>query len=153
MASNNQRQPWQDRWGKSIGEVFRELLQERGIAKYADVYSVTDGKELPSGLESHGFWILTSDGKLWDYTIEWDADKLNPDGEKGYYMLSEPRDATGEWDDRPYYIRARKQLNLPLTEEQERILQEWEAEQKKRQLFRMQQLNSTKGSQEPQGQY
>lgn len=71
----------------------------------------------------HSFWILTPDGKLWDYTIDWDPEKLNPDGEKGYYTLTEPREET-EWDNRSYYIRARQELGFPLTEEQERILKE-----------------------------
>lgn len=131
MTNPNQRKPGQDRWGKYPGDVFRELLQERGITKYADVYSTAEGTEFPSGLEMHAFWILTPDGKLWDYTIDWDPEKIAPDGSKGYYTLIEPREETG-WANRPYYIHARKELGLPLTEEQEKILQQWEEEHKVR---------------------
>ncbi|MFH1584851.1 MAG: hypothetical protein ABIB12_01855 [Patescibacteria group bacterium] len=114
----------QDKWGNNLGEIFRALLTERGITEYASVYSTAEGTELPGGLEACSFWILTpSDGKLWDYTIAWDSEKLNPDGEKGYYTLTEPREAAG-WEDKPDYIRARKELGLPFTEEQERILRE-----------------------------
>lgn len=117
----------QDKWGRNLGDIFRGLLQEQGITRYASVYSTSEGKDLPSGLEICSFWILTPDGKLWDYTIDWDLEKPNPDGEKGYYKLAEPREATG-WEHKPDYIRARKEFDLPLTEEQEQILQQWEKE-------------------------
>ena len=124
-----------DKWGNNLGEIFRALLTERGVTNYAYVGSTTEGGELPSGLEPCSFWILTPDGKFQSYTIDWDPEKLNPDGEKGYYKLREPWERPVEEGDslwlKPDYITARKQLNLPLTEEQERILREWEEEQKK----------------------
>lgn len=129
MTNTHQRKPGQDRWGKYPGDVFRELLQEREVTKYVDVYSSAEGTEFPSGLEMHAFWILTPDGKLWVYTVDWNPEKLSPDGEKGYYTLTEPREVSG-WDNRPHYIRARKELGLSLTEEQQKILRKWEEEYK-----------------------
>ena len=58
--------------------------------------------------------------------MAWDEKKLNPDGEEGYYTLRylEETDIE-EWQDDTGYLRARKKLNLPLTEvQEERILKE-----------------------------
>jgi len=124
-----------DKWGKLYEEILAELLEERGVTEHVAFHQSGEGLELPSGFETSSFLVLTPDGTLWDYYLDWDPEKLNPDGEKGYYKLREPWDRTVEesdslWRD-PQYLRARKQLNLPLTEEQERILREWEEEQKK----------------------
>jgi len=121
-----------DKWGKLYEEILAELLEERGVTEHAAFHQAGEGLELPSGFETSSFLVLTPDGTLWDYYLDWDPEKLNPDGEKGYYKLREPREATEEGlKEDPQYLRARKQLNLPLTEEQERILRAWEEEQKK----------------------
>jgi hypothetical protein len=60
---------------------------------------------------------------------------VNSSRNKGYYMLREPWARNVEESDSlwlaPPYLRACKELNLPLTEEQKEILNKWEEEQKK----------------------
>lgn len=131
-----QRQPIRDKWGKTPSEVFNELLVERGISKYATVTATQDGVDLPSGIESQVWWVLTPDENVQTYALRWDEDKQAPDGSRGYYVLliSEAwsRDSIEEMRDDSDYLRARKELRLPLTEEQEKILQKWEEEHKVR---------------------
>jgi hypothetical protein len=124
-----------DKWGKTYDDVLDEFLRKRGVIKYVAFDQTGEGLPLSSGFETSSFLVLTPDGKLWDIFLDWDPEAMNPDGEKGYYKLREPRERTVEesdslWRD-PSYLRARKQLNLPLTEEQEQILKDWEEEQKK----------------------
>ena len=124
-----------DKWGKLYEEILAELLEERGVTEHAAFHQAGEGLELPSGFETSSFLVLTPDGTLWDYYLDWDPEKLNPDGEKGYYKLRDAWErSTQYFEDDSQYLKARKQLNLSLTEEQERILREWEEEQKKYQL-------------------
>ncbi|MFH1584715.1 MAG: hypothetical protein ABIB12_01135 [Patescibacteria group bacterium] len=124
-----------DRWGKDQGEVAQSLLQEEsGLKEFVAFRSFPEGEYLPAG--SNGAWIenisvsvLTPDGAVRDYFIGWDENKTAPDGTDGYYKLSSPgvswsQESLTRYQDDICYIRARKQLGLPLTEEQERILQE-----------------------------
>ncbi len=122
-----------DKWGKTPGDILRELLADQGITEYAVIGGSTEGGKLPTDLETESWVILTPDGKLWDYFLDWDPETINPDGEKGYYRFREPREETPEgYQDYPGYLRARRELGLPLTEEQEHIFQEWEEEHKGR---------------------
>ena len=116
-----------DKWGKTHTDIFDELLRERGIPRYALIHGVGEGEILPTGLENDYWVILTPDEKIEGYWLDWNPEKLNPDGEKGYYIFrdSVPSSRPSEKDQKdPYYLRARKKLGLPLTQEQERILKE-----------------------------
>ncbi len=124
-----------DKWGKTHKDIFDELLRERGITKYALIHGVGEGGILPTGLENDYWVILTPDEKIEGYWLDWDPEKLNPDGEKGYYIFRESvpsRKPNEQGQKDPYYLRARKELGLPLTEEQKQILQKWEEEHKVR---------------------
>lgn len=120
-----------DKWGKTRDEMGVELFREKGISKYAFIAGVGEG-ELPTGLAADSGYILTPDGKIWAFMTGWDLEKLNPEGGKGYYAFRYLREAANpdEWRDSPNYLRARKELGLPLTEEQAKILQKWEEEHK-----------------------
>ncbi|MBI2594863.1 MAG: hypothetical protein HYW38_01215 [Candidatus Colwellbacteria bacterium] len=121
------RQPIRDKWGKTPSEVFEELLREQGIVRYATINATQDGVDLPSGIEAQVWIILTPDGIVQTYGLRWDESRTAPDGSKGYYTLltqepwsQEEVEAFNNFG----YLRARKELGLPLTEEQERILKE-----------------------------
>lgn len=122
---------YQDKWGKTTRDILRELLAEQGITEYAVSGSSTEGGKLPTDLETTSWSVLTPDGRLWDYFLDWNPEKLNPDKEKGYYEFREPREQDpGGYQETPEHLHALRELGLPLTEEQERILREWEAEHK-----------------------
>lgn len=117
-----------DKWGKTKDDVVDELLQEKGISTCAGIAGVGEG-ELPTGIEAESGYILAPDGKIWAYMTKWDPEKTNPDGEKGYYTLFYLDEVDlNEWKNSPDYFRAREQLDLPLTEEQEKTLQQWKKE-------------------------
>jgi|AP95_1055475.scaffolds.fasta_scaffold51521_2 hypothetical protein len=114
-----------DKWGLTTEEVMDRLLEEKGIPQFAFFAGVAEGP-MPTGLEANSGYILAPDEKIWAYFVAWDEKKLNPDGEEGYYTLRylEETDIE-EWQDDTGYLRARKKLNLPLTEvQEERILKE-----------------------------
>ena len=118
-----------DKWKKTYEDILDELLKERGVTEYVAFDQTGEGLPLPSGFETSSFIILTPDGKVWDCFLDWNPERINPDGEKGYYKLREPRERSAEYlESDTNYIRARKQMSLPLTEEQEHILRKWEEE-------------------------
>lgn len=120
------REPIRDKWGKTYEDILDELLKERGVSEYAAFGAHDQGLELPSGLLTWWCLVLSQDGILWGYFLDWDPDKGNPDGEKGYYKLREPRErSTKYFEEDLDYIRARTKLGLPLTEKQQHIVQEW----------------------------
>ena len=131
---NAHKEVERDHWGKNQWDLRREFLQEKGISRFAAFGTSGEGHYLPTGLEEISCAILTPDEKVRFCILGWDENKIAPDGTTGYYTLtlrecSLKEIGTGEYNSE--YIRARKQLGLPLTEEQERILREWEEEQKK----------------------
>lgn len=130
MSMAYMRQPRRDHWGKTSGEVFDELLRDRGITRYSTFRGSAEGEELPSGIESVSRWILTPDETVQVFMLEWDQNRSAPDRSKGYYILR----TSGPWSQErlvreatnPNFLRARKELALALTERQVRILREWE---------------------------
>lgn len=89
--------------------------------KYATFHEVGEGEELPTGIESVSARVLTTDGTVRICNLKYDP-------EMGYYYLDVERSWPPEWiekyQDNPEYIEARKKLGLPLTKEQERILED-----------------------------
>lgn len=123
-----------DKWGKTPSQIFGELLREQGVAEYVDIGGTWEGRMLPSGIEDESKDILTKDGTVRIYMLRWDPEKVAPDGTKGYYVLGTTvtYDADGirRLQADPRYIKGRKKLGLPLTDEQQKILQKWEEEHK-----------------------
>ena len=128
-----------DRWGKNQWEVAQELLREQGLTKLAGFQESPEGEYLPAGpdgawLETMRWFILTPDEMVRSCMLDdWDENKTAPDGSKGYYILRVrewPQEEVATEEDNPDYMRARKELDLPLTEEQQKILQKWEEEHK-----------------------
>ncbi len=116
-----------DHWNKGESDIFRELLlSDFGISEYASFHKTGEGKELPTGIESFSAAILTKDGLVKTYNIEWDLNRENPDGGNGYYILV-PESSWSESDfgsvmTSSEYISARVKLGLPITAEQQKIL-------------------------------
>jgi hypothetical protein len=71
-------------------ELFSQLLGELGISKeFAEIDCVEEGKILPGGYEYESGMILTEDGKVYAFWLDWDPEKKAPDGSKGWYTLGE----------------------------------------------------------------
>lgn len=124
-----------------------ELLKELGITEeFITIDAVSEGKPLPGGFSSESGTILTKDGKVYDYWLDWDPEKIAPNGSKGYYTLGEnfKDPVTGEFYSlfkeillesklypKPYdrsFLFAKKRLGIPLTQEEEKILEKYEAD-------------------------
>lgn len=122
-----------DRWGKNQWEVAQELLKEQGTTKFAAFQECPEGEYLPAGsngawLETMSWAVMTPNENVRDYFIGWDENKIAPDGSKGYYVLENrplwSQQTIYDYRDDPHYLRARKELGLLLTKEQEKILKE-----------------------------
>lgn len=71
--------------------VITELLKEKGINRFAVITMDWEGDTLPGGTPNESGTILTKDGKIYHYWLDWDPDKTAPDGTKGWYSLGENR--------------------------------------------------------------
>jgi hypothetical protein len=130
-------------------ELITSLLREQGImGQWEQLEGTTEGKSLPGGIESCSGTILTEDGKIYHYWLDWDPEKIAPDGSKGYYTLGENKYYTDEKGEKcPFfeeaspeeykryqehpeehieYLLAKKELNLPLSDKEKEILKEYE---------------------------
>jgi len=114
---------------RTLDEVEAELLKEKGITEYEHLEGTTEGDILPGGVDEVSGTILAKDGKIYHYWLDWDPEKIAPDGSKGYYALGEnfKDPVTGElyplfkevsperyqkYQDDPSFIAAKKRLGL-----------------------------------------
>lgn len=131
---------------RTLDDVLDELFKEKGISPYVVIDADVGGQILPGDVPEFSGKVAAQNGKVYRYWLWWDHTNRAPNGNKGYYELGEHlinpitgetgfREVPPEEFQRLYkrplaqdkgYIRARKQLGLPLTEEQERILKERE---------------------------
>ena len=68
-------------------EIIEELCKEKNLTDFVTIASVWEGNILPGDVEERSGLILTKEGKVFPYWLEWDSEKINPNGEKGYYTL------------------------------------------------------------------
>lgn len=112
--------------GRHQGQILVELLKEEGFFSFARFGASGEGKYLPTGLEEMSWSVMTPDGSVRDVWLGWDENKVAPDGSQGFYKLTImplwSQELHKEYEANPGYIRARKELGLPLTTEQEEIL-------------------------------
>lgn len=105
-----------DKWGKRAWDRFRELLAERGLVNegqdYVRLNMHDEGFVLPTGIESVGAIILAKDGAITVYVLEWDPEKTNPEGNKGWYTLEVIPEEIGKWQNHPDYLAAKKRLGI-----------------------------------------
>jgi len=85
------KQQYFEEISKKREEVITELLKEKGITEWELIDGCDEGKTLPGGITEESGTILTKDGKIYDYWLDWDPEKIAPDGSKGYYTLGENR--------------------------------------------------------------
>lgn len=121
-----------------IGNLLRDLNIK---TPYIVFDGSSEGKTLPGGFVNESGELLASDGKAYHYWLDWNDEKNAPDGSKGYYTLGEdfkdpdtkePYPLFRELKDDEYesyqlsegYISARKELGLPITPEQQKVLDE-----------------------------
>jgi hypothetical protein len=70
-------------------ELVGELLKEQGIKKFVPLDGDAEGDVLPGGVYNESGIVLSSDGKVYQFWLDWDDEKIAPDGSKGYYTLGE----------------------------------------------------------------
>jgi len=73
-------------------KIIKELLQkEKKVIKKGEEITFFDfrtrDKELPSNLPECSGKVLTKEGKIFEFYLTWDKNKLSPDGKKGYFTL------------------------------------------------------------------
>ena len=89
----------------TTGEIIRNLLAKRGITRYALFLTQYEGKALPGDVESISGFVLTSEGDVYGFWLDWDeeADRyvLDP-----WYAVGDP----SEFSSDPEYLRARRSL-------------------------------------------
>ena len=83
------KQQYFEEISKKREEVITELLKEKGITEWELIDGCDEGKTLPGGITEESGTILAKDGKIYDYWLDWDPEKIAPDGSKGYYALGE----------------------------------------------------------------
>ncbi len=89
------------------GQILRRLLLQKGIDRFAPFLTQQEGRMLPGGIESVSGFVLTGEGELYGFWLDWD------DREKGYvlepwYRIEDPAEFAGD----PDYQQARRQLGL-----------------------------------------
>jgi len=67
--------------------ILIELCREQGLTDFTTFASVWEGILLSGGVEERSGLILTREGRVYSYWLEWDPDRAAPDGSKGYYTL------------------------------------------------------------------
>lgn len=136
-----------DKWGMDIGDVISDQLARAGITAYVFLDGDGQGHVLPTGLEDVNEVFVGSNGNAHNVWLRWNPNKPAPDGSMGYYELEEYNDdnksvpwtkssdippmkrgdaeAEGTVYLEPYYIQARKILDLPISDDQEEILRDY----------------------------
>lgn len=128
IAGNGGLFRYVDKWGNQTGDAIKGLLDERfGKGSYGWTSCSPEGRELPTGFEDESFFVLTKDGKWQCHSLDWDDKKIAPDGSQGYYVLGEGHEH-GPGNDNIGGILAKKEIGLPLSYAQEKILEEYERE-------------------------
>jgi len=139
-------------------KVTADLLQEKGIARYIEIDGDTEGDVLPGDIPNKSGMILTEDGKVYSYWLDWDPEKEPPErkkveGVEGWYTLGENKQYEVKGEVRTFFreippeseaypkpddyafLGAKRELGLPLTEEELNILKEewkWSPEMMKK---------------------
>lgn len=74
---------------EALNALMTSLLKERGIVGHWTAFgTINEGKMLP-GMESSSGMLLTEDGRVFTWWLDWDEQKTAPDGTKGWYTLGE----------------------------------------------------------------
>ena len=71
--------------------VIAELLKDKGNHRFAFLSVDWEGDTLPGGTPNESGEILTHDGRVFRFWLNWDPEKPAPDGTKGWYTLGENR--------------------------------------------------------------
>ncbi|MCL5016303.1 MAG: hypothetical protein M1312_01680 [Patescibacteria group bacterium] len=136
-----------DKWGMDQDAVISDQLARAGITGYVLLDADGQGHVLPTGLEDVNEVFVGSDGNAHNVWLRWNPNKKAPDGSMGYYELEEYNDnnksvpwtkgpdippmkrgeaeAEGTVYLDPWYIQARKLLDLPVSDDQEEILRDY----------------------------
>lgn len=87
------------------GEVIGRLLAERGIHRHATFLTQGEGKQLPGAIESLSGFVLTGDGEVHGFWLDWDE-------EAGRYVLDPwyRVEDVSQFADDPEYRRALERL-------------------------------------------
>ena len=71
-------------------DFFGDLLSEQGIQEKFEPFDTTsEGKVMPGGGVNESGYVLLENGRIFAFWLNWDPEKLAPDGTKGWYTLGE----------------------------------------------------------------
>ncbi len=71
-------------------DIIKALVRECGISGRFYLFNCSEeGKFLPGWGTNESGMILTEEGKVYHYWMDWDPEKTAPDGSKGWYTLGE----------------------------------------------------------------
>lgn len=133
-------------WLKEIDDLLVSLFNTQGITGrwvHFTASSSPEDKLLPGNVKRHSGMILTEDGRVFAYELDWDPEKVAPDGSLGWYSLGEKKflddgetpafreikpdsklyEALLQKD--PRLLEARWMFGLPITDKQRHIIYEW----------------------------
>jgi hypothetical protein len=85
--------------------AIRRLLAARGIPRYALFLTQREGKALPNGLEALSGFVLTPDGAVHGFWLDWDPTAAAPTLDP-WYPVPDPSPFAAD----PEYRRARRRL-------------------------------------------
>jgi hypothetical protein len=89
------------------GATIRSLLAERGIDRYALVFTTGEGRFMPGGEEEVSGTVLTPDGRCFTFWTGWDDARGRARFRKWYEERPDP-----SWNDSAEYRRARAAVGL-----------------------------------------
>jgi hypothetical protein len=88
-------------------EALHQLLDEKGLGRYATFFETGEGRLLPGGLEKTTGYVIDAEGNAHWFVLDWDAARR-------VIALTDfkPVSAKSSWNDIAEYRRARSAVGL-----------------------------------------
>lgn len=104
MQNHQQEKPFD--YLKEQGELMVGLCRELGIIGEFTTFDGSSEGEMRPGVCAESGKILTKEGKIYHYWLDWDPEKIAPDGTKGYYSLGDNRKSPRTGEPYPFFREA-----------------------------------------------
>lgn len=86
---------------------LRQLVEGRGLGRYAFFFVTGEGDEFPDGTEESSGFVLNEDGRVFSFWLGWDAARGAP-----IFAEWEQVEAEAHWMRSAEYRRARERVGL-----------------------------------------
>lgn len=99
----------------AVAKILKRLLRAKGIKKHIRLDTIDEASEvLPGGIYPVSGVVLTDENKLYTFWIGWDEPISDYElGESDGYWSEVPLSDYSEYEEKAFYLLARKRLNLP----------------------------------------